>query len=159
MLLFSNHAASSDFTSIYCTSLNLVFRPFPRGGSCLDTAARHMPCLNVTGAAMSSAQPAPSSNTAAFTTATHRSSPAQWYKCMQLFCRLLMWLQEGCGRTYTRQPNLNAHMRSRHSADLPFPCPVDNCGASFAWKATLKKHVERGHDENVGEMVFNADDV
>lgn len=52
----------------------------------------------------------------------------------------------GCSRSYTKQANLNAHVRSTHEC-LRFCCPVVSCDRTYAHKKSLLEHIHRDHGE------------
>eukprot|EP01083_Nonionella_stella_P213177 769078_1 len=51
---------------------------------------------------------------------------------------------DGCGRSYTKKSNLNAHVRSVHSSSQ-FVCGIDGCAESYSLKQALRRHQERVH--------------
>lgn len=52
----------------------------------------------------------------------------------------------GCSRSYTKQANLNAHVRASHEC-LRFSCTVESCDKTYAHKKSLIAHIERDHSD------------
>eukprot|EP01068_Selenidium_serpulae_P011162 Selendium_serpulae@DN5610_c0_g1_i3.p2 len=53
----------------------------------------------------------------------------------------------GCGNTFTRRSNLQAHIRAVHIAVKQFKC--SECGTCFGYKGALKRHLMTTHGINL----------
>jgi hypothetical protein len=48
---------------------------------------------------------------------------------------------ELCGKTFTKQSNLDTHMKVAHEGGKTFACPFANCHQIFGYKHVMERHV------------------
>ncbi|KAH0789315.1 zinc finger protein [Histomonas meleagridis] len=63
---------------------------------------------------------------------------------------------DGCNSAFTRQTNLNTHIKTIHGGVLPYTCDV--CGAAFLYPSLLAKHAE-SHIKQPEPEIIEFDDV
>jgi uncharacterized Zn-finger protein len=61
----------------------------------------------------------------------HRNVNEGLFKCRMDFC----------GKTFTKQSNLNTHMKVVHQDIKAFVCPHANCRQSFGYKHVMERHI------------------
>ena len=61
---------------------------------------------------------------------------------------------EGCGRFYTKQYNLKAHVQSYHLNLRPYVCSKKGCNKSFYFPHLLRNHMENVHGRKEEEDVM-----
>ncbi|XP_055307812.1 UPF0746 protein DDB_G0281095-like [Sitodiplosis mosellana] len=56
-----------------------------------------------------------------------------------------------CNRSFSKQSNLNAHIKSAH-LQTKYLCPDDDCSDDFTTSSSLRRHLKRAHKENFEEL-------